>query len=360
LKILINRTDAIGDLLLTLPMANFIKEELKAEVHFIVSQRAEHLLKNYSSVDRYFTIDRSWSFVRRFFFFLKLIDNSYDAYVFVGGDRLPNFVSFIKRIKIRGGLISKLSTFFFLNKGSRQSRSLVEMHESEYNLSLLQCLGLNYKVSQRHLYAPHLALSHEEKINAKEELISLFKCERPYVLIHPGMSGHTLNWPLRHYADFIREVKNAYPDMFNFLISFTPSDERYINPLRRYLSQEDPSIVFYDGSKKGLRHFLSLLSHSSFVLAPSTGITHMANSLSIPQVAIYSPIKVQSSMRWGPFKRSIDQVAVVAPEVVCGEEFKCIKDNCLYYDCMNKIEVSDVFKHFSRLLKLGQEEHNKT
>ena len=92
----------------------------------------------------------------------------YEVYIFVGGDRLANLVAFIKRIRFRTGLLSKLSTFFFLNKGIRQSRSQVEMHEAEYNLNLLEKLSIFYKSDKKNEYNPELILSEEEKLTAKK------------------------------------------------------------------------------------------------------------------------------------------------------------------------------------------------
>jgi hypothetical protein len=67
-------------------------------------------------------------------------------------------------------------------------------------------------------------------------------------------------------------------------------------------------------------------------------------------VGLYSPIKVQSSLRWGPFKRTSDKVKVIVPDVVCGETIHCAGAVCPYHECMAKVEVEDVFMAVKELL----------
>ena len=53
---------------------------------------------------------------------------------------------------------------------------------------------------------------------------------------------------------------------------------------------------------------------------------------------------------WGPFFRDSKKVRVVVPDVVCGEKFQCAGSSCLYYECMGKIEVDEVFESIQQLL----------
>ena len=95
---------------------------------------------------------------------------------------------------------------------------------------------------------------------------------------------------------------------------------------------------------------MAVLSNAALFVGPSTGTTHLANILGVKVVTIYSPIKVQTSLRWGPFFRSPEKVRVVVPDVVCGEKFQCAGSSCLYYECMGKIEVDEVFESIQELM----------
>ncbi|MCF8060589.1 MAG: glycosyltransferase family 9 protein [Bacteriovoracaceae bacterium] len=356
MNILINRTDAIGDTLLSTPLARLIKDKEKsAHITFLVSPRSGDLINLCVGVDEVLIYDPAWPLFKKITFLKSIFENSkWDSYFHLGGSFLPSFFAFFFRVKNRGGLRSKIFSFLFLNKGVRQSRSTVVMHECEYNMAL--AAPFNYHFSGRHLdkYRPTLKIdSSLAQSIRKEELIPI---DKKIIIVHPGMSGHTLNWSSRNYGRLLHRLYNKFGDDFYYLVSFTPSDEPYLMGLRDYVSQDsqlNKSVHFFDGSKKGLIHYAHLLSQANLFIGPSTGTTHMANAMNIPLVALYSPIKVQSSLRWGPYKND-DMVEVLVPDVVCGEINSCAGASCPYYECMSKIEVQEVYKACSGLIEKFQ------
>ncbi len=351
MKFLINRTDAIGDCLLSTPMARLLKDrDPNCEIHFLVSPRSGDLINLCEGVDKALIYDPSWSFSKRFHFLKTLFkEESYTHFFHLGGKHLPIIMAFLLKVSFRGGLKSKWSTFLFLNKGMRQSRRLVTMHESDYNLQLANVLGIHALGKRPPKFAPRLNVTVEEneKVKQEEKL-----GQSPYIIIHPGMSGHTLNWASRNYGRLIERIHMATNGKYKLIISHTPSDEPYLEGLKDFLAEKkdlQKDIHFYDGSKKGIVHYTRLLKGALLFIGPSTGTTHMANALGVPQIAIFSPIRVQSSHRWGPYLRN-DQVKVIVPDVVCGESIACAGSSCPYYECMAKIEVDEVFQAALELL----------
>lgn len=344
---LINRTDAIGDTLLSTPLAKFIKEKFPdSHITFLVSKRSGDLIKLCQGVDDVVIYDeKELGYIGRLIFLHKLFrDRDIKFYFHLGGSFLPTFAAFLKKVHFRGGLRSKIFSFLFLNKGMRQSRSIVTMHESEYNMNLASSLGFFYQASQKENYRPLLNLNKETHL----EKIKTFPihAEKENILIHPGMSGHTLNWSSRNYGRLIGRLEERFPERFNYIVSFTPSDEPYLEGLRSYLESEDQidkKVKFFDGADQGLIDYAYLVKSVDLFIGPSTGTTHIANAVETPQVALYSPIKAQSVMRWGPYSRNND-VRVLVPDVVCGESRVCAGAACPYYECMAKIEVEDVVK----------------
>src|SRR3989339_865469 len=354
MRVLINRSDAIGDTLLTLPMAKLLKEyDPKIHITFIVSKKSINLFANLTYVDEIIewkdyggTINTFWSF------FNKLKKCSADAYFYVGGSHMPSLIAKIIGIKFRGGLKSRPSTFFLLNRGVRQKRSLVEMHESDYNLNLLAPLGVHYDFDKRNNYRPEIILTEKEIAEAmlhftKDLASKAITYNDNLIFIHPGMSGHTLNWPSRNYARVISRLERRVPGKYIYVVSYTPADQAYLKVLNSELEKSEYDKVqdrffFFVDLRKELGNYMSVLSKGQLFIGPSTGTTHIANSLKIKTVAIYSPIKVQSAMRWGPFDRTENHCRVVVPDVICGEQFACLGTECPYYDCMMKIEVDDV------------------
>src|SRR5690606_28578971 len=107
-------------------------------------------------------------------------------------------------IRYRVGPLSKLHSFFVYNRGIRQHRSQVEMHEADYNLQLLRRLGV--RVTARTL-PTRIHISEDRIRDARKWLseIGVVETEK-LVAIHPGMGGSALNWPEEHFIELICQL----------------------------------------------------------------------------------------------------------------------------------------------------------
>lgn len=364
MKILINRSDAIGDSILTMPMAKMLKERFPdCHITFLISAKCADLFKEHPYIDDVKIYHRN----ARFYFKINEIFSIFKSlkpthYFYVGGGYLPNFVSWVYRVAFRGGLKSRWHTYLFLNNGVRQKRSMVNMHEMEFNLNLLSPLGIKYHYSEKLNYGPDIHIpsdelnSHFEKF--KNDLKQNgFDINKKLIFIHPGMTGHTLNWSSRNYGRLILKLNQRFPDKFIFVVSHTPSDEIYLQGLNEILNRKENKyilndIYFFNGHVNGLRHYMSALKHATLFIGPSTGTTHIAAVLDVPVVTIYSPIKVQSALRWGPLPKHPEKLKILVPDVICGESKTCGLKDCPYYECMAKIEVEDVIKQAISIMEL--------
>lgn len=361
--ILINRSDAIGDTLLTAPMAQLIKSHLpKAQVHLLISKRCQHLLQKDQFIDSIEVLPTQthfqWPFVRKIIKQKKI-----DTYIYAGGSHLPSFVAWLSGIKWRLGLLSRWPSFLFLNAGIRQQRSLVEMHELEYNLNLLSALGVNYHHDQLKNLKPvslKVGRSEQETKDFLKQMALELELDFPgeWIVIHPGMSGHTLNWPSASYAQLCLRLERRFPGRFLFLFTYTPSDKSYIEGVKMELRNSEfqsvkKRLMLFDGSIKGLQTTMDIIKGAALFIGPSTGTTHIANALGTASVSLYSPIKTQSSLRWGPIWNRGEKSLVIVPDVICGEAIKCAGESCPYYECMSKIEVEDVMIKAMSLLSMA-------
>jgi heptosyltransferase III len=357
-KILINRSDAIGDLILTLPMAAWIKLHFpNSRVGFIVRSGNGIIAEICRQVDDVFEIEQGSGMVSSLLSFRKIFKEfSPDVYVDVGGNKWGSAASFLHRVKDRYGLKHKILPYLFLNKGSVQSRSLALMHESEYNLSLLNQLLPDYSHDRlpeimRELVTGKVELRNEGRDILKNEISSL-SLNTEIVVIHPGMMGHSLNWSARNYARLgqliLEKMANA-----SVIFSYTPSDAEYIDTVKQQLSSFEnifkDRLFYLDGQKIGLQNFVKVIASTDYYVGGSTGPTHIAGILGIPYLSIFSPIKTQSAYRWRPLNLG-QKYKIIHPDVVCGEDRFCAGRKCPYHDCMSKIEVKEIFEQFSLIL----------
>ncbi len=347
MRVIIGRTDAIGDLLLTLPLAKLIKEHHPhAKVGVLVGPRCRHLMPLIDGLDAHWVFDPRQNAFSKWRHLAHVFAHfAPDTYLYAGGSHWPSFYAWFARLPTRAGLLSRWPSFLFLNRGVRQSRGDGELHEGQCNLDLLAPLGIRPRFAAQH-YRTVFHLNDGEKRTVEQRFRrGQGNDTRPLIFIHPGMGGSALNWPSSHYGRLIERLAQLYPGRYLYTISHTDSDAPYLVELRHYLKKTslrpERDFYFYNGGQAGLRHFVHLLSHAQLLIAPSTGPTHLANSLGVKQVALYSPLAGQK--RWTPLRRD-GQVAVLTPGVECPEHTHCAGENCPFHPCMPKLEVERVAK----------------
>ena len=197
-----------------------------------------------------------------------------------------NFELFLARIPIRTGVKSQWHSFLFLNKAIRQKRSLAEKHELEYNLDLL------YKTFHIRQTKEFIQF-HIDKPTDKTALHEYGLKENQYVVVHPGMMGSALNWPQAKYIEYIDGLISKGKKV---VITGTDADEPYLTEIKPKFQNHQQ--VLWLQSKLKMNELVQILAYAEFVLVPSTGVAHIAASLSTPVKGIYSPVTVHHPTRW--------------------------------------------------------------
>jgi heptosyltransferase-3 len=336
--ILITRTDRIGDVVLSLPVIKTISRVYPDEpLYMMVSSYAYPIVENYpglTSVIRYEPdegsnkVSRTKQLIQhvRDLRIKKALMLVYDADV----------LSIIKKagIKERYGPLTKISGMFNYTKWRPQHRSKVEQHELEYNLSLLEMLGI-----KEHLYDATLDLPvSKNNVTLAHEILRREGFENPsvgYIIVHPGCGGSALNWRYAYYA----EVASRLAESTGLPIVLTGKEEE--SGVLSAIKQHIRGVAYNTAGKFSLKELIALISEARLFIGPSTGPMHIAAATSVPVVAVFSPLRVQSVKRWGPYSK--DSVAV-APRVECPAKLKCMGKKCEYYNCMDMVSVDEVYE----------------
>ncbi len=288
------RMDRLGDLVLSLP-ADESPLFWDRKCHWFITSGLgfvpQHAVprRNFTEFERSFSLKSFWTMVR----WLKRASPEW-VIVF----HAPWWVSLAvwwAKIPLRIGRKSQWHSFLFFNLGVRQKRSLSERHESDYNFQLLEvAFG---KLGVR----PYSQFSLFEKkwlqLKAPDQPDLLKKwglTPKGYRVVHPGMGGSALNWPIRNYAALIKKLTTDS----HVVITGTKSDEEMITHLHFSLKDE-PKITWLTDQLSG-PELLVILENAQSVTAPSTGVLHLAASLKTPTIGIYSPRTVERPVRWGP------------------------------------------------------------
>ena len=349
-RILVVRPDRLGDVILSTPVFRAIRMHFPgAQITAMVRAPVAPIIRGLDSVDRILLFDpdlrhRGLKGFIRLFHEIKAAD--FGVAVVLRAHWKIALAIFLARVRYRIGPHSKLHSYLLFNRGLRQRRSHVEMHEVDYNLQLLRMLGI--RASTRSIL-PEVSLATpvlESARNWLNEQIAQLPQKppdtAPFILIHPGMGGSALNWPENHYQELIGLlVREGYVVM----ITAGPTETPLIDRFAEVLGALRPQVILYrSGMTAGVDFFGALCTYASVVVAPSTGPLHLAVALGKPVVTFYPPVRVQSAIRWGPYLLDENRASVMVPEVYCGQDFKCAGALCNYFPCMKGLTVAQAYK----------------
>ncbi|MFA5975861.1 MAG: glycosyltransferase family 9 protein [Elusimicrobiota bacterium] len=285
-RYLIVRTDRIGDVLLTTPVASALRaSDPQAHIAFLVRSYAAPLLQNNPDIDE--TIVDAGGPVAPLIQQLK--DGRYDVAIVAYPRWRVSWAVWRARIRRRIGPASKWYSLFF-NERLWQHRSEGRRHEADYNLELLKPLGVPVKRVQT-----RIVLTEDEKQRAHQFLESLgVPFQKPVVILHPGSGNSSARWPLNSFMELgSRLLEEGYE------VVVTGGRGENYQPIMMNQMRRVP--VFVPSGGVSLRELAALLACANLVVTNSTGPLHIAVGLDVPTVSIYSSIATCHPRRWGPY-----------------------------------------------------------
>ncbi len=293
-KFLLVRNDKIGDLILTTPAIQALRENVpKAFIGILASSYAAPLLENNPAIDQIFKVEETHS-LNSFWKLVQTIkEHQFDTSIHFYIDTKTVLAATLAGIPMRIGPFSKAASLL-LNQRIVQNRSLAEMHEADYNLDLLRGLGLTPPK-----LPPKIYLTEEEKKWGEDFVKSMLKePQKKPILIHPGSKGSAQSWPLEYFLELSQRIAKEKQEVI-----FT-GGEGEKNLLDKARELKNPLIHIIPASSISLRQLAAVISSVKLVISNSTGPLHMAVALNTPTLSFYPQLPiVTSSKRWGPYSQ---------------------------------------------------------
>ena len=323
-KIIISRPDAIGDVLLTLPVCGLIKKYFpEVKIVFIGRSYTEAIINCCEHVDEFINAD-------------VLLKNNAEAIRILkqsGADTIihvfPNkYIAKLAKqagIKNRIGTTNRLFHWTTVNKFVKLSRKNSDLHESQLNIKLLSAIGIEEvpEIEQLHAYIGFTKLPALEKEH--EALIDPNKIN---VILHPKSNASAREWNLEHFKALIDLLP---ADRYQVFISGTDKEKIILNDWMKQL----PSHVIDITGKMSLPQFIAFINKANYLVAASTGPLHIASSLGIGAIGIYPPIRPMHPGRWKPIGKNAKALVV---NKSC-EDCRKTPSSCV---CMNLIQAQQV------------------
>jgi len=206
LKILIVRTDRIGDVVLSLPLAQLIKQNYSnSKVSYFLRKYTSSLLDGNPFIDEVIIAEETSGQINFLSNLQKIKSKSFDACIVVNPTLKIALMMFLAGIKKRIGTGYRWYSVLF-NEKVFEHRKYGEKHELEYNLNLLKQIEINVKGFPDKI---DFQLSVDEKSDGRiNEILTSngFTKENKLAIIHPGSGGSSVDLPTEKLIDLTRRI----------------------------------------------------------------------------------------------------------------------------------------------------------
>jgi len=334
-NILIVRTDRIGDLILTLPLAGLIKKQYPdSKVSFLVRDYTKNIVRHHPYIDEVLVLKEDNGNV-------SLSDNinlikhrNFDNCIVVYPRFRISLIIFLSRIKNRIGTGYRWYSFLF-NKKVYEHRKNAERHELEYNLNLLEKLGIKNSVAESNvgydLKVDESSLKNVTKMLVNEKL----DLQKPIIIVHPGSGGSSVNLPANKFAELISKLDD---DDYQIILTGSKNEIKLCEKIKSSGKVKNMAGRF------NLDELTALISKSVMFISNSTGPIHIAAALGKYTVGFYPKIVSCSKERWGPYT---NRKLVYEPQIDCKN---CTREQCEKLNCMDSIDMTKVYSDIKNVL----------
>jgi len=310
-RIIISRTDKIGDLVLSIPSFFMVKKMYpNAEITVLVRKYNYEIVKNLSYIDRVVKIDdyRKVELIEKIKYF------KVDIFIALYNDEFVMQLAKASGAKVRIGPLSKIKSFFIYNKGILQKRSKSIKNEAEYNLDLVRKLD-----SQKFddLFEINTNIFYEKKHSeAVEIFLDENKIKSPILIINPFMGGSAKNITDEEYINLIKSVLEKSKNINVVLTCHISEEDRG----QKILDSIENKRIYLYANGGDLLNLAAIIDRADVYFGGSTGPTHIAGALKKNIVAVYPNKKTQAPLRWGVFGHK--GVTYIVPDKDKKENYK--------------------------------------
>lgn len=299
-RLLITRTDKLGDFMLTWPALADARAALSdARIDVLVSPAVEEIARACPYVDE--VIVDSGGSLRELQRHLRA--GNYDAAVVLFSTARVGLSLWSARVPYRLAPATKLHQLLF-NRRLRQRRSQSLKPEYEYNRDLIRQLLIDHGLpAPAPLPQPPFWVLPTDSLRQMNNADSA--C---LVIIHPGSGGSARNLTLNQYGKLANQMKSDRP--LSILITAGPGEADQANLLAQSITQHKVSVHV---STHGLVAFAHVLGKADLFVSGSTGPLHIAGALDVPTLAFYPRRRSSTALRWQTTNRAGRRMAYSPP-----------------------------------------------
>jgi len=339
-RILIIRTDRIGDVLLSTPAIKAVRDYYSdAYIAMMVRPYAREIVEGNPHLDEVIIYDKfgkqkSWLDSAKFAMFLR--KKRFDTAIILHPTNRVNIISFFAGIPSRIGYNRKFG--FLLTQKINHDKQLGEKHESEYNFDILRLLGIETKNKDMFIPLNKDAGNWAEEILGKNNI----SFKDLIIAVHPGASCPSKIWPLSRFSELANNLIEKYQAK---IVVVSGKKDREL--AEKVIESINGKVIDLSG-KTSISQLASILKRCKLFISNDSGPVHVSSAVGTPVISIFGRNQPGlSPKRWGPLG---EKDRYLHKDVGCIE---CLAHNCKKeLICLKSIKVEDVLEAIDEILKL--------
>lgn len=333
-KIVVFRTDRLGDLILSLPVVEALKASLPgAEIDLVVNPYTVPLANLQRNVSR--VIPDVYAGVRGLRALTEFLrSQQYDLAVHLFPVPRLALATYLAGVPVRAGTIYRYFSPLF-NRRIRLHRKKAGMHERELNLKLVEGIGISVARVTAGLEIPD---RFRGEIVDRLATKGIDPSTDVFVVLHPGSGDSSLNWPAEHFGELGKKILERKVPL---VLTGSDRDRAVVDRVKACVNGEGTDLC----GELDLEHLAALLSAASLVVANSTGPLHLADALGTKVIGLYSPYLSAAPHRWGPYGQP--ENVFIPDGGLCP---RCTWERCERHNCLATIQPEAVLARALELL----------
>jgi ADP-heptose:LPS heptosyltransferase len=291
---LVSRTDAIGDVVLTLPVCGRLKQLFPGcRVVLIGRTYTAAVAAACPWVDDFLNLDELVKLAEPAQI-AALGDYAAAAIIHVFPNKILARLAQKAKIPLRIGTRNRWQHWLTCNRLVALSRRHSPLHEAQLNPKLLLPLGDSSEPSLAQVAqlvrlqaTEPLAESWQERLNQRQP-------DQLNIILHPRSRGSAREWGLDNFGQLARLLHQAGHRVF---ITGTAAEGE---ELAVWLQQNAPFLTADLTGQLSLPQFIAFIAAADGLVAGSTGPLHLAAALGRHALGLYPPIRPMHPGRWAP------------------------------------------------------------
>lgn len=289
-NILVSRVDAMGDVILALPLCGILKKYYpECKIIFLGRTYTKSIVSACIHIDKFMNRD-DWNSMTQDDISKALQAQNIDTVLHLLPAKEVIKACWQAKIKTRIGGMNKIAYWLYCNKIVPFSRKKSRLSEAQLNIKLLSALKIK-EVPERTEIPPYYGFSRIPALDSKFK--ELLVPDKFNLVIHPLSNKNAKEWGLQNFSAFLKLV-----DLKKYRIFITGS-EKEKELLSNWVKSHKDVVHDLTGALN-TDQLIAFIAAADGLIASSTGPVHIAAAAGINTLGLYENRWIKRGERWGP------------------------------------------------------------